>query len=121
MRFTRSAALATACAAFPASLLPMETHAHGFVGDRFFPATLLTDDPFVADEMSLPTFTVNPKGPDGSRELDLGTDISKTLWPDIGVTFSDQWEHLRPKGAPVQTGLGTFSSELDWQFFKNAP
>jgi hypothetical protein len=120
MRFTRSVALATACAAVPISFLPIQAQAHGFVGDRFFPATLLTDDPFVADEMSLPTFTVNPKGPDGSREFDLGTDISKTLWPDIGVTFSDQWEHLRPKGAPVQTGLGTFGSELDWQFFKNA-
>jgi hypothetical protein len=23
--------------------------AHGFAGDRFFPATILTDDPFVAD------------------------------------------------------------------------
>ena len=31
--------------------------AHGFAGDRFFPATILTDDPFVADEMSLPTFS----------------------------------------------------------------
>ena len=28
--------------------------AHGFAGQRFFPATILTDDPFVADEMSLP-------------------------------------------------------------------
>ncbi len=34
--------------------------AHGFAGDRFFPATILTDDPFVADEMSLPTFTRPP-------------------------------------------------------------
>ena len=29
---------------------------HGFVGQRFFPATLAVDDPFVADELSLPTF-----------------------------------------------------------------
>jgi len=29
--------------------------AHCFVGSRFFPATLATDDPCVADEMSLPT------------------------------------------------------------------
>ncbi len=29
--------------------------AHCFVGARFFPATLATDDPCVADEMSLPT------------------------------------------------------------------
>ena len=34
--------------------------AHGFAGQRFFPATILTDDPFVADEMSLPTITLYP-------------------------------------------------------------
>jgi hypothetical protein len=27
--------------------------AHGWAGQRFFPATILTDDPFVADEMSI--------------------------------------------------------------------
>ena len=35
--------------------------AHGFAGDRFFPATLQTDDPFVADEMSIVTLTKNPR------------------------------------------------------------
>ena len=29
--------------------------AHGIIGQRFFPATLAIDDPFVADELSLPT------------------------------------------------------------------
>src|SRR5271156_1174279 len=104
-----------------ALLTPAGAFAHGFAGDRFFPATLLTDDPFVADEMSLPSFIVNPRGPDGSREIDLQSDISKRLWPDIGITISDQWEHLRPKGEPVATGLGTLNTELDWQFFKNGP
>jgi hypothetical protein len=90
-----------------ASLAPAIAGAHGFVGERFFPATILTDDPFVADEMSLPTFTVNPPGPDGSKEIDLETDISKSLWPGVGITISDQWEHLQPKGSSVATGLGT--------------
>ena len=27
--------------------------AHGVVGERFFPATITTDDPFAADEMAL--------------------------------------------------------------------
>ena len=44
-------ALATAIAALPMS----NAFAHCFVGSRFFPATLATDDPCVADEMSLPT------------------------------------------------------------------
>ena len=31
--------------------------AHGLIGKRFFPATLGVDDPFVADELSLPTIS----------------------------------------------------------------
>jgi hypothetical protein len=116
-RFTAVAALA----ALAGSLAPSAADAHGFAGERFFPATLLTDDPFVADEMSLPTFTINPTGADGSREFDLDVDISKRLTPDMGITLGDTWEHLRPKGAPAITGFGTFHTELDWQFFKNAP
>ncbi len=32
-------------------------YGHGFAGARFFPATLSTDDPFVADEFSMPTIS----------------------------------------------------------------
>jgi hypothetical protein len=118
MHVTRIAAVA---ALLIISFAPSFARAHGFVGERFFPATILTDDPFVADEMSLPTFTVNPPGPDGSKEIDLETDISKRLTPDIGITISDQWEHLQPKGFPSVTGLGTLNTELDYQFFKDTP
>jgi hypothetical protein len=118
MHVTRFAAVA---ALLPLPFAPSLAYAHGFVGERFFPATLLTDDPFVADEMSLPTFTVNPPGPDGSKEIDLESDISKRLTPDIGITIRDQWEHLQPRGLPSVTGLGTLNTELDWQFFKDGP
>jgi len=40
--------------------------AHCFVGGRFFPATLATDDPCVADEMSLPTIAIFKNGDDPS-------------------------------------------------------
>src|ERR1700683_5268985 len=110
------------CAALAAALtVPSLVHAHGFVGDRFFPATILTDDPFVADEMSLPTFTRDPTGPDGAQTLDFDFDISKTLTPNVGITLSQGWQHLKPIDAPGVTGLTVFSSELDWQFFKNGP
>ncbi|HEY1752812.1 MAG TPA: hypothetical protein VGG29_16255, partial [Caulobacteraceae bacterium] len=42
-------ALAAATLALPGAAL-----AHGIVGDRFFPATLVIDDPAVADELTLP-------------------------------------------------------------------
>jgi hypothetical protein len=115
MRLVRFAALAAALSA------PSIVYAHGFAGDRFFPATILTDDPFVADEMSLPTFTRDPTGPDGSQTLDLDFDISKRLTPDIGITLSQGWQHLKPVGLPGVTGRTGFSSELDYQLFVNAP
>ena len=102
-------------------LTPADTFAHGFAGDRFFPATLLTDDPFVADEMSLPTITRNPTALDRSQEIDIGASISKTITPDIGITLSDQWKRLQPKGLPPATGFGALDAELDYQFFKNDP
>ena len=44
-------------AAAPIALTASSAQAHGLIGKRFFPATLATDDPFVADELSLPTIS----------------------------------------------------------------
>src|SRR5712692_11428617 len=56
-----------------------QAFAHGFAGKRFFPATLQTDDPFVADELSLPTLTKNPADPSGGQSYSIETDIAKRL------------------------------------------
>ena len=68
-RFALAAALTVLRASSPL--------AHGIAGERFFPATILTDDPFVADEISLPQVGVNPPGPDGARETDVQINLSK--------------------------------------------
>ena len=98
-----------------------EAIAHGFAGDRFFPATLLTDDPFVADEMSLPTLTVNPRDSDGSRETDLEIDIAKRLTPNFGVTFSDGWQFLHVPGQRAVSGLETLETGMQYQLFIDGP
>jgi hypothetical protein len=107
-------------AATAAALLPSaEATAHGFAGDRFFPATILTDDPFVADEGSLPTVTLNPTQSDGSRELDLGSDLSMRITPDWDFTLSDQWERLKSPGVPAATGFGALTTGTQYQLFIN--
>ena len=56
-------ALATAlafCSTVPAL-------SHGIVGNRFFPATITTDDPFAADELSLPTVSYQNTGIDPTK------------------------------------------------------
>lgn len=109
-------------AAFLAAGLPaLPALAHGFAGDRFFPATLLTDDPFVADEMSLPTVVRNPTGSDGSQETDLGIDFAKRLTSDLGLTLFDQWKYIQPKGAPAAQGFDALTTGLQYQLFVNAP
>src|SRR4029077_16559264 len=76
--------------------------AHCFVGARFFPATLATDDPCIQDEMSLPTVAWFKTGdvPPAS-EVDIEVDISKRITEDFGVTIGDTWSHIRQPGGPT--------------------
>jgi hypothetical protein len=84
--------------------------AHGIVGDRFFPATLTTDDPAVADELSLPTISTTRTGdapPD--TEVDVSGEWSKRLTSRFGVSFDGGWTDLKTPSGDI-TGfqnLGT--------------
>jgi len=95
--------------------------AHGLAGERFFPATILTDDPFVADEMSLPQVTQTPPGPDGAQETDIQIDLAKRITPNFGFTIRDEWRRLRPTDLPAVTGLGALQTGAQYQLFVNGP
>jgi hypothetical protein len=92
-------------------------HAHGFAGERFFPATLQTDDPFVADEMSLPTLAKNPADPTGGQSYSFEADIAKRLTSDLGITASYSWNYFQPKGSPAQYGFGGLGTGIQYQLF----
>ena len=98
---------------------PHAASAHGFAGDRFFPATLQTDDPFVADEASLLTVTKNPDDPTGGESYNLEADIAKRLTSDFGLTAAYSWNYFQPKGAPAQYGFGGLSTGAQYQLFVN--
>ena len=95
--------------------------AHGFAGDRFFPATILTDDPFVASEISLPTFTLDPTASDGSREFDIGPDLSMLITPNWDFTIGSDWQHIHSPGLPTVTGWGGLTTGTQYQLFINGP
>ncbi len=95
--------------------------AHGFAGDRFFPATLQTDDPFVADEMSLPTLTRNPTDATGNQSYSVETDIAKRLTPSFGLTAAYQWNYFQPQGAAPMHGFGSLTTGAQYQLFIDAP
>ena len=97
--------------------------AHGVIGQRFFPATLTTDDPFVADEMSLPTVTHQKTSTDPSvKETDINFDFAKRITPDFGIVMGYGWTHLDQLGPPHNpSGFGNLEITGQWQFFKNEP
>ena len=70
-------------------------YGHGFAGARFFPATLSTDDPFVADELSLPTVsTVRTPDDGGTRETEISFDIAKRITPDFAIEIGESFTVL---------------------------
>jgi hypothetical protein len=112
--------LAALSAAVLALLSVQEVHAHGFAGARFFPATIQTDDPFVADEASLPTITWSPTAADGSHETDYGLDLAKRITPNFGVTFSEQYRVVRPNDSPSVSGWDSLTTGQQYQLFVDA-
>src|SRR3954451_6344023 len=78
--------------------LPGAAAAHGFVGQRFFPATLATEDPFVADELSLPTVSVtrsnaSDDAPAG-KQTAVSIDVSKRITNNLGISFGTAWNRF---------------------------
>jgi hypothetical protein len=119
----RARPLAIGCAVTIGALVA-PTHqgeAHGFAGDRFFPATLQTDDPFVADEMSLPTLTRNPTDASGNQSSSIEVDIAKRVTRSFGITAAYQWNYFQPKGGAPTHGFGSLSTGAQYQLFVNAP
>jgi hypothetical protein len=101
--------------------LPLsQPSAHCFVGPRFFPATLVTDDPCVADEMSLPTVVWSRTGDvPPATEWDISAELSKRITEDLGISIGDVWSHIRQPGGPTIQGFGDLETTLQYQLLKD--
>jgi hypothetical protein len=96
--------------------------AHCFVGARFLPATLATEDPCVADELSLPTVGWSPTGDEPpASQLQISGELSKRITEDFGVSFGETWTQLRQPGSPTVSGFGNLETTFQYQLLKNAP
>ncbi len=99
---------------------PRPAVAHGFAGARFFPATLTTDDPFVADEASLPslqTFHTGDSG--GTREFDVSFDIARRLTTFLDIELAIDEVNLFPHEGHNRTGFGNLELGSKFEFFMN--
>jgi hypothetical protein len=93
--------------------------AHAIVGDRFFPATLATDDPGVADELSLPTIAAFKTGDDpAARQLDLSGEWSKRITDRFAISFGETWTRTRTSGAS-DSGFQNLETTLKYRMLKD--
>jgi hypothetical protein len=95
--------------------------AHGFAGRRFFPATITNDDPFVADELSLPTadWFKNGERP-AEGETDVSVEFSKRILDNFGISFERTWTHLDRRNEQNKSGFQNLETTLKYQFFTDA-
>jgi hypothetical protein len=100
---------------------PNRLDAHGFAGERFFPATISTDDPFVANELSLPTFqAIRQPGAPPTKTFDFSADIALKLTPNFGIEFADGYLLQKSSGSRLQTGFHNVEVGGKYQVFVNA-
>jgi hypothetical protein len=100
-------------------------HAHGFVGDRFFPPTIATDDPFATDELLLPSGSYfKSAAGDGSPAVgttDIGFEFDKEIFPKFALGVSGDWLNQKPDGQPATSGFDNFTVSAKYQLWQNDP
>jgi hypothetical protein len=111
---------ALALASLTAALSTTDALAHCFVGARFLPATLATDDPCVADEMSIPTVAWSKTAdvPPASQ-LDVSFDFSKRITENFGITVGQGWTSIRQPDGTLMQGFGNFETTFQYQILKD--
>src|SRR5207249_6891590 len=98
-------------------------HAHGLIGKCFLPATLAIDDPFVADELSLPTISYikQPASSDGpaTKVTEISGEFSKRLTPDLGISFEGLYRILDQERDVTLKGFDNLGVSLKYVFFRS--
>src|SRR3984957_3392511 len=112
--------LSFALASFIALASTSDAFAHCFVGARFFPATLATDDPCVADEMSLPTVQWSKTADmPPATQWDISGDFSKRITENFGVSIGETWTQIRQPDGSVTAGFQNFGTTFQYQLLKD--
>lgn len=95
--------------------------AHGIAGDRFFPATIATDDPFNADELSLPTLSRFKTGDEpAAGQTDISAEWSKRITSKLGVSFAGDWSRIAAPGQETVSGFRNLETTLKYQVLTSA-
>jgi hypothetical protein len=105
-------------------LLPLQPIlAHGFAGPHMFISTLLIDDPNVADEASLPTFSFLPQPNDDGVTpglYNLSFEFDKRITENFGFSLSNGYQWLHTPGAGTASGWQNLEAGLKYKPYVNA-
>jgi hypothetical protein len=116
-RFWLPAALCCAAA------IPHPACAHGVAGAHVFVSTLIIDDPNVADEASLPTFSWQPQPNDGGPTQNLFAnefEFDKRITENFGFAINGGYQWLTQPGNKTANGWENFSATLKYKPYVNA-
>src|SRR4051812_31692342 len=118
----RASIAAALCAA---SLAPHLAQAHAIAGARVFPVTLTIDDPGVADEASIPTFSAQRQGASGDLgptwQYDLGFEWDKRITENFGLGVSGAYTIQSTHGDKTRTGFQNLNVSAKYQAWVNGP
>jgi len=94
-------------------LLPGVCSAHGVIGERFFPESLVVLDPFPSDEMDLLAFS---RRKDNESLFDsFGAGVSKRLTPNLSLGIDGAYDRVRPNDG-TQTMYGFENVAIDLKY-----
>jgi hypothetical protein len=113
--------LAALAAGVPASSQPAA--AHGFAGDHMFVSTLIIDDPNVADEASLPTFSFLPQPTDGGSApgaYGLDFEFDKRITENFGFAIGTGYSWLTQPGMKTANGWNNIEVTLKYKPYVSA-
>jgi hypothetical protein len=106
-------------------LLTRMASAHGFVGDRFFPPTIATDDPFAVDELALPTLSTvrNPSADSepANWQTSVGFEFDKEILPHFALGVSDNYNIITPDRGRNTLGWDNLTLTAKYELWWNAP
>ncbi len=113
----------TAASSLAATAAPVLAHA--VAGARVFPVTLTVDDPGVADEASLPTFSVQRQGASDTQgptwQYNVAGEFDKRITEHFGIGIAGGYTIQSTAGDKVRTGFQNLTVIAKYQAWVNAP
>lgn len=123
MTSTTTTAATAAC--LSALLGSAAAHAHAIAGARVFPVTLTIDDPGVADEASIPTFSFQqqPNDPDTGRgyQYNVAAELNKRITERLGIGVNGGYTVRTAQRDKTRTGFQNINVSLKYQAWVNGP